>query len=113
MQTALAALNEQKRQTDARIAEYRKLLASFQALIDAGVDAGRLAIVGYGEFQAAADNATAEGRNANRRVLLVILATPLGPDAIVAPHQPPAIAAPPTTGTAWIATDPQPNSGAG
>lgn len=36
MQTALAALNEQKRQTDARIAEYRKLLSSFQALIDAG-----------------------------------------------------------------------------
>lgn len=82
-------------------------------MIDAGVNAGRLAIVGYGEFQPAEDNATAEGRNANRRVLLVILATPLGPDAIVAPHQPPAIAAPPTTGTAWIATDPQPNSGAG
>lgn len=36
MQAALAALNEQKRQTDARIAEYRKLLSSFQALIDAG-----------------------------------------------------------------------------
>jgi chemotaxis protein MotB len=36
MLTALAALNEQKRQTDARIAEYRKLLSSFQALIDAG-----------------------------------------------------------------------------
>jgi chemotaxis protein MotB len=36
MQAALAALNEQKRQTDARVAEYRKLLASFQALIDAG-----------------------------------------------------------------------------
>lgn len=36
MQAALAALNEQKRQTEARIAEYRKLLASFQALIDAG-----------------------------------------------------------------------------
>ncbi len=36
MQTALAALNEQKRQTEARIAEYKKLLASFKALIDAG-----------------------------------------------------------------------------
>ena len=36
MQAALAAANEQKRQTDARIAEYRKLLASFQSLIDAG-----------------------------------------------------------------------------
>jgi chemotaxis protein MotB len=36
MQAALNAANEQKRQTDARIAEYRKLLASFQSLIDAG-----------------------------------------------------------------------------
>jgi len=36
MEAALAALNEQKRQTEARINEYRKLLASFQALIDAG-----------------------------------------------------------------------------
>src|SRR5690606_19170569 len=36
-------------------------------MIDAGVDARRLAIVGYGEFQPAEDNATAEGRNANRR----------------------------------------------
>lgn len=36
MEAALSALNEQKRQTEARIAEYRKLLGSFQALIDAG-----------------------------------------------------------------------------
>jgi chemotaxis protein MotB len=36
MQAALAAANEQKRQTDARIAEYRKLLSSFKTLIDAG-----------------------------------------------------------------------------
>ncbi|HVZ30796.1 MAG TPA: OmpA family protein [Polyangiaceae bacterium] len=36
MQAALAALNEQKRQTEARIAEYKKLLASFKSLIDAG-----------------------------------------------------------------------------
>jgi chemotaxis protein MotB len=36
MQQALAALNEQRRQTEARIAEYKKLLGSFQALIDAG-----------------------------------------------------------------------------
>jgi chemotaxis protein MotB len=36
MQAALQLLNEQKRQTEARISEYKKLLASFQALIDAG-----------------------------------------------------------------------------
>jgi chemotaxis protein MotB len=36
MQSALAALREQKKQTEARVAEYRKLLESFKALIDAG-----------------------------------------------------------------------------
>ncbi|WP_044870368.1 flagellar motor protein MotD [Pseudomonas sp. LFM046] len=37
-----------------------------------GVAAGRLAAVGYGEFQPVADNTTAEGRARNRRVVLVI-----------------------------------------
>lgn len=37
-----------------------------------GVDPGRMAAVGYGEFQPVADNATAEGRSRNRRVVLVI-----------------------------------------
>ncbi|MFG0380624.1 flagellar motor protein MotD [Pseudomonas sp. zbq_18] len=37
-----------------------------------GVREGRLAAVGYGEFQPVADNATAEGRARNRRVVLVI-----------------------------------------
>jgi len=48
----------------------------------AGISPGRLAVVGYGQYQPIADNATPEGRNANRRVLLVILASPQGPDAI-------------------------------
>ncbi|MDH5834926.1 flagellar motor protein MotD [Luteimonas kalidii] len=51
-------------------------------LIGEGVDPGRLAVVGYGEHQPAADNATVEGRNANRRVLLVILAAPQAVDAV-------------------------------
>lgn len=59
-------------------------------MIDEGVGAGRLAVVGYGEHQPVADNATDAGRNANRRVLLVILATPQGPDAVPDPN--PAIA---------------------
>ncbi|MCY1286946.1 Motility protein B [compost metagenome] len=37
-----------------------------------GVDPSRLAAVGYGEFQPVADNATAEGRSRNRRVVLVV-----------------------------------------
>ncbi|TWI08005.1 flagellar motor protein MotD [Aerolutibacter ruishenii] len=49
-------------------------------LIGNGVVPHRLAVVGYGEYQPVADNATPEGRNANRRVTLVILASPQGPD---------------------------------
>ncbi|UVE16351.1 flagellar motor protein MotD [Pseudomonas sp. LS44] len=37
-----------------------------------GVKAGRLAAVGYGEFQPVADNATEAGRARNRRVVLVV-----------------------------------------
>jgi chemotaxis protein MotB len=48
----------------------------------AGISPNRMAVVGYGEYQPVADNATPEGRNANRRVLLVILAAPQGPDAL-------------------------------
>lgn len=59
-------------------------------LVDEGVGPQRLAVVGYGEHQPAADNITAAGRNANRRVLLVILAAPQGPDAVPDPR--PAIA---------------------
>lgn len=47
-----------------------------------GIAPNRLAVVGYGEFQPVGDNTTPEGRNANRRVLLVILASPQGPDAV-------------------------------
>jgi chemotaxis protein MotB len=60
------------------------------ALADEGVDPGRLAVVGYGEHQPVADNTTVEGRNANRRVLLVILAAPDGVDAV--PERGPTIA---------------------
>ncbi|MBS7457247.1 flagellar motor protein MotD [Coralloluteibacterium stylophorae] len=41
-----------------------------------GVAPGRMAVVGQGEFHPSAANDTPEGRNANRRVALIILATP-------------------------------------
>ena len=47
-----------------------------------GVAPGRLAVVGFGEHQPVAENITEAGRNANRRVLLVIMAAPDGPDAV-------------------------------
>lgn len=59
-------------------------------LIDEGVPPQRLAVVGFGEYQPIADNATEAGRNANRRVLLVILAAPESPDAV--PNNGPTVA---------------------
>jgi len=38
-----------------------------------GIDASRLAVIGLGEYRPQGDNKTDEGRNANRRVVIVIL----------------------------------------
>jgi chemotaxis protein MotB len=51
-------------------------------MIDAGVAPSRLSMTGYGEFQPIAANDTAEGRNANRRVMLVILPPGEGTDSV-------------------------------
>ena len=45
-------------------------------LEDRGVDPRRMGALGFGEKRPVADNATVAGRAANRRVVLVILATP-------------------------------------
>jgi chemotaxis protein MotB len=45
-----------------------------------GVDAARLTVIGLGEFRPAQSNDTVEGRNANRRVLIVILAGDAAPE---------------------------------
>lgn len=85
-------------------------------LADQGVPASRLAVVGYGEHQPIADNATAAGRNANRRVMLVILAAPQGapqgPDAIIKPTPVIAQAPAPAASTAADAADPAPATAA-
>ncbi|MCC5047915.1 flagellar motor protein MotD [Xanthomonas campestris pv. campestris] len=54
---------------------------------DEGVAPQRLAMVGYGEFRARADNSTEAGRNANRRVVLIILADSAGSLAPDPPSQ--------------------------
>lgn len=76
-------------------------------MIDEGVGASRLAVVGYGEHQPVADNTTDTGRNANRRVLLVILAAPQGADAI--PDTTPAIAHEGTTSSPAALPDMRPS----
>lgn len=42
-------------------------------LLAAGIAPERLAVSGFGEYQPVASNATAEGRDANRRVVIVVL----------------------------------------
>lgn len=45
-------------------------------LLQRGMDPLRLSLAGYGEYRPIADNATPDGRSRNRRVVLVVLATP-------------------------------------
>jgi chemotaxis protein MotB len=49
-------------------------------LMEEGVNPARLAVIGLGEYRPAKANDSAEGRNANRRVLLVILGVDKAPE---------------------------------
>ncbi|TZF88411.1 flagellar motor protein MotD [Cognatilysobacter lacus] len=51
-------------------------------MLQAGVAPSRLSMTGYGEFQPVAANDTPQGRNANRRVMLVILPAGEGTDSV-------------------------------
>jgi chemotaxis protein MotB len=64
--------------------------------MEQGVDPQRMSVEGFGEFRPSADNATAEGRNHNRRVVLVVLAQPGQPIPVgdAPPAAGPAAAAP-------------------
>jgi len=67
-----------------------------RVLAGQGLDPKRLAVVGYGEQRPAQSNDTPEGRNANRRVVVVILAVePQGDEADAPAALPPAAAGPP------------------
>ncbi|MDQ0011300.1 chemotaxis protein MotB [Luteibacter jiangsuensis] len=48
-------------------------------LTTTGVDPHRVGIIGWGEFRPTADNATDEGRNRNRRVLIVVMSDKAAP----------------------------------
>lgn len=50
----------------------------------AGLDPARLAVIGLGEYRPAQSNDTPDGRNANRRVLLVILSGNVPPEGTYA-----------------------------
>jgi chemotaxis protein MotB len=50
---------------------------------DSGIDPRRVSVAGYGQFRPVADNTTPEGRQQNRRVDLVVVAT-----SPAAPHAP-------------------------
>ncbi len=64
-----------------------------RVLANGGVDPARLAVIGYGETRPRAGNDTAEGRDKNRRVVMVILSTDAKPSD--APTTPAAQAATP------------------
>jgi chemotaxis protein MotB len=79
--------------SSARSASVVRLLAA------GGVDPSRLAVLGLGEFRPAAPNTSAEGRNANRRVLLVILGSDQPPEGGYANERGAAPAAEPSPAT--------------
>jgi chemotaxis protein MotB len=53
----------------------RATAVAMMLLNESGVDPRRLSIAGYGQYHPAANNGTPEGRRANRRVDLVVVAT--------------------------------------
>ena len=59
-----------------------------RVLASQNIDPARLAVVGYGEQRPAASNDTPEGRNANRRVVVVILAVESQNEAPAEPGAP-------------------------
>jgi chemotaxis protein MotB len=77
-----------------------------------GVAPERLAVIGYGEQRPLKANDTADGRNANRRVVVVILSTELmrqiDPTDVSAPDSPSPGAGPPGTPSAAPRATPEP-----
>lgn len=66
----------------------QRALAAASFLENAGVDSGRILVVGFGESQPIADNSSASGRAANRRLEIII-------EPVVKPAEP-GVSSPPT-----------------
>lgn len=60
-----------------------------RVLANGGVDPARLAVIGYGETRPRAPNTTVEGRDQNRRVVMVILSTDAKPTDAQSPQPAP------------------------
>jgi chemotaxis protein MotB len=77
---------------------------------DGGIDPARLAVIGLSQYSPAQSNDTAEGRNANRRVVITVLAADGAP--LPNPSAPPAPAqsAAPAAQPAAAQTQPAPAS---
>ena len=75
-----------------------------------GVAPERLAVIGYGEQRPLKANDTADGRNANRRVVVVILSTELmrqtDPTDVAAPDSPGTAPRDPPPGTPQAVPEP-------
>jgi len=52
-----------------------------RVFMDRGLEPARLAVMGFGEYRPKASNQTAAGRNANRRVAVIILDSDSAPDS--------------------------------
>jgi chemotaxis protein MotB len=83
--------------------------------MEQGVDPKRMSVEGFGEYRPAAANDSAEGRNHNRRVVLVVLAEPGQPVPVsqaAADPAPEPAAAPAAQAAAAPAAAPEPVSAA-
>jgi chemotaxis protein MotB len=75
-----------------------------QLFTRSGIDSQRMEVLGLGENRPVADNATIEGRNANRRVVIVVVQEPGAGPARLADGMPVAPAGEPGSPTAALPT---------
>ncbi len=87
-----------------------RAMAVMQVLVDAGLPLTRVSIAGYAEYRPVATNGTDDGRKQNRRVDLVVMASPpqAEPPTSEPPTSEPPTTEPPTSGPPQGTTATQP-----